>query len=165
MLPRAVALVRVLCRVGGRVICNEDARIGRLRQRAAEVRSVYVRKPWPKANVAALECCPFGARGRLEATSRENSPSPLPLPRSRGGLFEPSNDPHSDRPMDTDAEYKALSELGTRLLAAKPWCRIGIVYLFTERAPCASCIGVITQFEQMFPLLSVVVRFDHAYPT
>jgi hypothetical protein len=33
----------------------------------------------------------------------------------------------------------------------------GTVSLFTERAPCGSCAGVIKQFEEMFPKIKLIV--------
>ncbi len=37
----------------------------------------------------------------------------------------------------------------------------GNVYLITERAPCPSCIGVIKQFEKMFPNVTVYVKYKY----
>jgi hypothetical protein len=66
--------------------------------------------------------------------------------------------------MDTDAEYKALSELARRLSLAKAERSVGAVYLFTELTPCSSCVGVIEQFREAFPFVLVFVAFDHPYP-
>lgn len=66
--------------------------------------------------------------------------------------------------MDTDAEYKALSALARRIDAMTAWQKMGVVYLFTERQPCASCASVIAQFEERFPMVSVVVEFDYPFP-
>lgn len=37
----------------------------------------------------------------------------------------------------------------------------GNVYLITERAPCPSCLGVIEQFEKMFPNVKVQVTYKY----
>jgi hypothetical protein len=143
----------------------QSASFARLRAKASEVRAAYIGKPVGKGNVAALEYCSPGFQEaiQVEATSRAKSPSPLPRPRSQGGYFEPLIDPSTNRPMDTDAEYKALSELAARLDAtAGP--KMGVVYLFSELQPCASCRRVIAQFEERFPKVSVVIEFDHPFP-
>jgi hypothetical protein len=163
---------RVLC-VGGRLSGRERASFVRLRAKAGEVRTAYIpqkalkaNKAALKGNVAALEYVSLVLQEPIsvEATSRANSPSPLPLPRSQGGYFEPSTDPSTNRLMDTDAEYKALSELARRLDATPAWQKVGVVYLFTEREPCASCASVIAQFKERFPLVSVVMKFVHRFP-
>jgi hypothetical protein len=164
----ASAFVRLVLRRGGRLFGRERASFLRLRSKAQEVRNEYVAKPFPRNNVAALEYVSLVRQEPIsvEATSHFKSPSPLPLPRSNGGYFEPSFDLHLPEPrlMDTDSEYKALSELARRLDETGTRQKIGVVYLFTERKPCASCQRVIAQFEERFPLVSVVVEFDHPYP-
>ena len=100
----------------------------------------------------------------IDATSKAKGSAPLPLPRSAGGFFEPSNDPVWDRPMDTDAEYKALSELARRLSLVDGDRSIGVVYLFSELQPCLSCTGVFEQFAEMFPFVVLILAFDHPYP-
>lgn len=162
----ASAFVRRVLRFGGRLSGGERESFVCLRAKAGEVRTAYIAKPVLKGNVAALEYVSLALKEpiRIESTSRANSPSPLPPPRSRGGYFEPSIDPSTNRPMDTDAEYKALSELARRLDATAAWQRMGVVYLFTERQPCVSCVSVFAQFEERFPLVSVVVEFDYPFP-
>jgi filamentous hemagglutinin len=153
-------------RFGGRLSGRERASFVRLRAKAGEVRAAYIAKPVFKGNVAALEYVSLVLQEPIpvEATSRANSPSPLPPPRSQGGYFEPSIDPSTNRRMDTDAEYKALSALARQLDATAAWQKMGVVYLFTERQSCASCASVIAQFEERFPLVSVVVEFDYPFP-
>lgn len=163
--PLASAVVRGVLRLGGRFSGRQSASFARLRSKAGEVRADYIGKPVGRGNVAALEYCSLGFQEtiQVEATSRGKSPSPLPLPRSQGGYFEPSIDPSTNRPMNTDAEYKALSELAARLDAtAGP--KVGVVYLFSELQPCASCRSVIAQFVERFPMVSVVIEFDHPFP-
>lgn len=162
----ASAFVRRVLRLGGRLSGRERASFVRLRAKAGDVRMAYIAKPVGKGNVAALEYVSLVQQEPIpvEATSRAKSPSPLPRPRSRGGYFEPATDPSTNRPMDTDAEYKALSALALQLDAAAMWQKMGVVYLFTERQPCASCASVIAQFEERFPLVSIVVEFDHPFP-
>ncbi len=162
----ASAFIRRVLRFGGRLSGREHASFMRLRAKAGEVRTAYIAKPVRKGNVAALEYVSLAVQEpiRVEATSRAKSPSPLPLPRSRGGYFEPSIDPSTNRPMDTDAEYKALSELARRLDATSAWQKTGVVYLFTERQPCSSCASVLAQFQERFPRVSIVVEFDYPFP-
>lgn len=66
--------------------------------------------------------------------------------------------------MDTDAEYKALSELARQLDGMPCWRRFGVVFLFTELQMCVSCEGVVSQFSDRFPFVMVVVEFDHPFP-
>ncbi|AUX21078.1 uncharacterized protein SOCEGT47_015560 [Sorangium cellulosum] len=162
----ASAFVRRVLRFGGRLSGRERASFTRLRARAGDVRTTYLARPVGKGNVATLEYVSLVQQEpiRVEATSRAKSPSPLPRSRSQGGYFEPAIDPSTKRPMDTDAEYKALSALAQRLDATATWQTMGVVYLFTERQPCASCASVIAQFEERFPLVSIVVAFDHPFP-
>jgi filamentous hemagglutinin len=148
---------------------REREPFARLRVKATEIRRQYIaNKKISSGNVAVLEYVSPGLEEPItvEATSRAKSPSPKPLPRSMGGYFEPSTDPSCDRdtPMDTDAEYKALSELARRIDAMASSQRTGVVYLFTERQPCASCASVLAQFEERFPLVSIVVEFDYPFP-
>lgn len=163
--PLASAVLRSALRLGGRLSGRQSASFARLRSKASEVRAAYIARPVGKGNVAALEYRSFGFQTTIQvgATSRAKSPSPLPLPRSQGGYFEPSLDPDTGRPMDTDAEYKALSELAAQLDAAVGQ-KIGVVYLFSELQPCASCRSVIAQFKERFPMVSVVIEFDHPFP-
>jgi hypothetical protein len=163
--PLASAVVRGLLRLGGRLSGRESASFARLRSKAGEVRTACIAKPVGTGNVAALEYCSLGVRETIpvEATSCAKSPSPLPLPRSQGGYFEPSVDPSTNRLMKTDAEYKALSALAARLDATAGQ-KIGVVYLFSELQPCASCVSVVAQFEERFPMVSVVIDFDHPFP-
>ncbi len=162
----ASAFIRRVLRFEGRLSGRERASFIRLRAKAGEIRAAYIGKPVRKGNVAALEYVSLALNEPIpaQATSRAHSPSPLPPPRSKGGYFEPSIDPSTNRPMDTDAEYKVLSELARQLDATAPWQRVGVVYLFTERQPCASCADVIAQFEELFPLVRVVVEFDYPFP-
>ena len=37
----------------------------------------------------------------------------------------------------------------------------GNVYFITEREPCLSCMGVIEQFEKMFPNVKVYVKYKY----
>ncbi|WP_437835659.1 deaminase domain-containing protein [Sorangium sp. So ce1153] len=164
----ASAFIRRALRFGGHLSGRERASFARLRTRADDVRTAYLAKPVGKGNVAALEYVSLvhvqREPIRVEATSRHKSPSPLPRPRSQGGYFEPAIDPSTKRPMNTDAEYKALSELARRLDGSATWQKMGVVYLFTELQPCASCASVIAQFEERFPLVTIVIAFDHPFP-
>ena len=77
---------------------------------AANIREIYLRRSFPKGNIAIIEVrLEDGKAFGMGATSRANSPGPQPEPKSKGGQFEPAVDSHSERIMDTDAEYKVLS--------------------------------------------------------
>lgn len=154
-------LIRLCETIGGR---NKEV-LGRLRLRACHVRLRCIGKKYPRGNVAVLEYWPYCHNRAciVEATSQANSPAPLPKSKRDGGFFDPSWDPVSERVMDTDSEYRLLSRLANILVRSKRKAR-GTVYLYTERAPCESCKGVIAQFEQMFPMVRVKVSFDHPYP-
>jgi len=52
-----------------------------------------------------------------------------------------------------DSEVKILENIAKDL----PKGASGIISLFTERPPCASCKGVIEQFLGMFPNIMVIV--------
>lgn len=83
----ASAFIRHVLRLGGRLSGGEHASFVRLRAKAGEVRMAYIARPALKGHVAALEYVSLVLQEpiRVEATSRANSPSPLPPPRSQGG--------------------------------------------------------------------------------
>lgn len=99
------------------------------------------------------------------ATSRAKSPTPIPIPKSQGGQFEPTVDSYSGRLMDTDAEYKALSAIAETLEDFYN-CEIqGKLYLYTERSPCESCLSVLEQFRDKFLNIEIAgVFWDEPYP-
>jgi len=142
-------------------LIKQEVKIG-----AEQIRQIYIHKPFPKGNVANVEIyledgISFGAA----ATSRFQSPAPQPLPRSQGGQFEPIIDSYSGRLMDTDSEYKALSAIADQLDEANYGSQLqGKIYLYTERAPCESCTGVIRQFNEKFPNIELEVFSDYLYP-
>jgi len=145
---------------------REREPFARLRVKATEIRAEYIKKPIRSGNVAVLEYVSPALKEPITvgATSRFKSPSPKPSPRSEGGYFEPSIDPNTERLMDTDAEYKALSELARQLDAMAASQKMGVVHLFTERQPCVSCARVFAQFEERFPQVTIVLDFDHPFP-
>jgi filamentous hemagglutinin len=58
-------------------------------------------------------------------------------------------------PRNTDSEYKILDYLADKLssnVSAK-----GKVTIFTERAACESCLGVVDQFQKKYPGIKVEV--------
>ncbi|WP_016950113.1 deaminase domain-containing protein [Anabaena sp. PCC 7108] len=137
---------------------------------AANIRQIYLNKPFPKGNIAIIEVrLEDGKAFGMGATSRANSPAPKPEPKSKGGQFEPTVDSHSRRttPMDTDAEYKVLSAIAETLefIYNKDNNRVrGQLYLYTERKPCESCQRVINQFEQKFPEVTINISWTYPYP-
>lgn len=137
----------------------------RLQADAAQLRKIYLDKPVRKSNVAILELhLTNGTIIGTGATSKLKSPTPKPKKQSEGGQFQPTIDPYSGRIMDTDAEYKALSALAETLENVHPEIRQGIVYLYTEKRPCNSCLGIIKQLERKFPAIKIEVFWDYPYP-
>ncbi len=66
--------------------------------------------------------------------------------------------------MDTDAEYKVLSEIAHILETDYDLQVQGKLYLYTEFQPCESCSGVLRQFKEKFPNIEVEVFYDYPYP-
>jgi filamentous hemagglutinin len=138
----------------------------RLSQDAVLLRNIYIKKPFPKANVAIIELyLNSGVAFGVGATSRAKSPSPKPLAQSEGGQFEPTVDSYSGRIMDTDAEYKALSAIADTLESLYNYSVQGKIYLYTERQPCESCLEILDQFKRKFPNLQIEVFWDYPYPS
>lgn len=136
-----------------------------LKEDASLIRRIYLSRDFPAGNVAIAEfhCADSRCFG-MGATSRAKSPAPKPVPRSQGGIFEPSIDPYSDRLMDTDAEYKLLSAIATVLEQHYHQSAQGQLYLYTERKPCQSCEQVLQQFKQKFPNIEVTLEWSYPYP-
>lgn len=138
-----------------------------MREDAAQIRELYVKKTVGKGNVAIAEVhlqenVVFCAGG----TSRAKSPTPLPKPKSEGGQFEPTIDSRfcPGRLMDTDAEYKVLSSIADTLETCYGIQVKGSLYLYTELQPCESCNNVLRQFREKFPNISVEVFWDYPWP-
>jgi filamentous hemagglutinin len=66
--------------------------------------------------------------------------------------------------MDTDAEYKVLSEIADTLEMFYDLQVEGRLYLYTELQPCESCNSVLRQFEEKFPRIKIQVFWDYPYP-
>jgi len=148
-------------------LAGQQAGFVQLRSIAQQVRADALdNKAVGKGNVAVLLYRSLFGRycHVIDATSRARGTAPLPQPRSSGGFFQPSIDPVSGRVMDTDAEYKSISELARVLSLEDAERSAGVVYLFTELEPCRSCAGVFQQFREAFPFIVLVVKFDHPYP-
>ncbi|MGB5771363.1 MAG: deaminase domain-containing protein [Crocosphaera sp.] len=129
------------------------------------LRDIYLKKPFPKGNVSVIEVyLKNGVSFCIGATSRAKSPVSIPKPKSQGGQFEPIIDSFSQRIMDTDAEYKALSAIADTLDSFDTFLREGVLYLYTERKPCESCQEIIQQFQAKYPKISIEVFWDYPYP-
>ena len=136
-----------------------------LRGDAAQIRNIFLRKNYPRGNVAVAEVhLAQGIVFGMGATSRGKSPAMKPKPRSQGGHFEPSIDSYSRRPMDTDAEYKLLSAIADTLEGCYNRNVQGQLYLYTERQPCESSQRVIEQFQQKFPNIEIFIDWSYPYP-
>jgi len=139
-----------------------------LRDGAALIRTQYLRKPIGKANVALAELhLKSGIAFCAGATSRGGRKSPIPdrpKPKSVGGQFQPITDTRTQRLMDTDAEYKVLSEIADTLEMFYDLQVEGELYLYTEFQPCESCSSILRQFEEKFPSISLHVFWDYPYP-
>jgi hypothetical protein len=83
--------------------------------------------------------------GRASRPGTVNLPEPL-----RFSVFSVGQNPRT-----LDAERKILENLAVRFT---PESR-GIVKLFSERIPCVSCAGVIRQFREIFPHITLVVTY------
>ena len=130
------------------------------------IREIYLKKPFPKGNIAVIEVdLANGISFGTGATSRARSPTPKPKSKSEGGQFEPIIDSYSKRIMDTDAEYKALSAIADTLDLLDEDKLTGKLYLYTERKPCESCIYVLQQFKDKYPKIEIAEIFwDYPYP-
>ncbi|AUT01889.1 hypothetical protein CLI64_16675 [Nostoc sp. CENA543] len=139
-----------------------------LRNNAALIRELYLRKPVGRSNVAIAELyLDNNVAFCAGATSKGGSKSPLrttPTPKSEGGQFQPSIDSRTNRLMDTDAEYKVLSEIAHILEMFYDLQVKGKLYLYTEFQPCESCNSVLRQFREKFPHIEIEVFWDYPYP-
>ena len=132
----------------------------------------------PKSNVAVIEIYltnktsfTIGATSKrgfnLNSRRKIKSPIPKPKPKSEGGQFKPIIDPYSGRstPMDTDAEYKALSALADILDLIPKNQHERKLYLYTEKKPCQNCQGVLEEFQKKYPSIDIAgIYWDHPYP-
>lgn len=131
------------------------------------IREQYLKKPIGQSNVAIAELYLVGNIAFCAgATSKggRKSPIPKPKPKSEGGQFEPATDSRTQRLMDTDAEYKVLSEIADSLEMFYDLQVEGNLYLYTELQPCESCNSVLKQFEEKFPHIKIEVFWDYPYP-
>ena len=89
-----------------------------------------------------------GERKLLTAVSGKNSPpGTLAAPEER--LF--TTKPSGAMTRDFDTEVKILEDVARGLSPESK----GTISLFTERAPCLSCQGVIKQFQERFPNIKI----------
>lgn len=143
-------------------------RIEDLRCSAALIREQYLKKPVGKGNVAIAELYLEGDISFCAgATSRGGNKSPIPKipkPKSAGGQFEPAIDSRTQRVMDTDAEYKVISEIANTLEMFYDLQVEGKLYLYTEFQPCESCSSVLRQFEEKFGQITIQVFWDYPFP-
>jgi len=136
-----------------------------LQASAALIRRKYLRRPTSNVAIGEIylnENISFCV-GATSKASREPL-APKPSPKSQGGQFEPTTDTYSNRVMDTDAEYKVLSEIATTLDACYPNNLNGKLYLYTELKPCQSCEGILNQFQEKFLNISIEIFWDLPYP-
>ncbi len=139
-----------------------------MQAKAALIREQYLGKAIGKSNVAIAELYLTGNVAFCAgATSKGGNKSPIskiPKPKSAGGQFEPATDSRTQRLMDTDAEYKVLSEIADTLEMFYDLQVEGKLYLYTEFQPCESCNSVLRQFEEKFPHIKIEVFWDYPYP-
>jgi hypothetical protein len=142
-----------------------------LQASAALIRNKYLGRPMGTSNVAIAE---IYLNGNISfcvgATSKggHKTPTPQPLPKSQGGQFEPSNIADArtgeSRLMDTDAEYKVLSEIASTLEVYYANNLNGRLYLYTEFKPCQSCECILNQFQEKFLNINIKIFWDLPYP-
>src|SRR5207237_10813039 len=101
-------------------------------------------------NVAVAEVNISGKSEVLTSISGKGSPpGTVPAPGSR--LFATRDSGAMTRAYDS--EVKILEDVANGL----PPDAKGTISLYTERAPCLSCQGVIQQFQQKFPGINLTV--------
>lgn len=68
--------------------------------------------------------------------------------------------------MDTDAEYKVLSEIAATLENEEFYDSQvqGNLYLYSELQPCESCSSTVNQFKEKFPQIEIKIYWDYPYP-
>jgi len=138
-----------------------------LRKSADLIRKTYLGKPIGSSNVAIAEIYLNGdisfAAGATSKGGRKSPIPEIPIPKSKGGQFEPSVDSRTGRLMDTDAEYKVLSEIAKILKNNYNASISGFLYLYTELQPCESCISILQQFREKFLNIDIEVFWDYPY--
>jgi len=99
-------------------------------------------------NVAYAEGAIDGAElGQVVGVSGAHTPG---VKAGAARLFETKVVQHT---RELDSEAHILEHIGSGLTAEST----GTIRLFSERAPCESCRGVVTQFRKMFPQVRVIV--------
>lgn len=103
-------------------------------------------------NIAIAEAEINGEKQMLTAVSGKESP-----PGTVGMVEKPifKTKPSGAIPRDRDTETKILEHIAKDL----PKDAKGTISIYTEKAPCRSCSGVIDQFEKMFPGVKVNVSY------
>ncbi|NEQ95717.1 MAG: hypothetical protein F6K30_03135 [Cyanothece sp. SIO2G6] len=137
-----------------------------LRSSAAYIRQVYLKKPTGSNVAIAKVYLADSTAFCVGATSKGGHKSPIPKPKakSEGGYFEPVIDSRTGRLMDTDAEYKVLSEIAKTLEMSYGCAVEGSLYLYSELQPCESCNGILEQFQEKFPNVNISIFWDLPYP-
>lgn len=101
-------------------------------------------------NIAVAQYTIDGNAGELVGVSGQASrPGTVNAPKN--SIFDTIQT--GNNPRTLDSEYKILSELATKLTSSSK----GVVNLYSELPVCASCNGVIDQFRQRFPGVTVNV--------
>jgi hypothetical protein len=141
----------------------------RLQESATYIRDKILKKPilkqrvptLPKGNVAVAEVYIGDVIFCTGTSSNKKTLIPIPNPKSKGGQFEPTPHPRTQRPTDMDAEYKILSAIADHLEKHYDLEVEGHLYLYTERSPCPSCEDVIEQFKHKFKNMNLKVFWDY----
>ncbi|MGF6884851.1 hypothetical protein ABIA39_008657 [Nocardia sp. GAS34] len=95
----------------------------------------------------------------LESVSGKNPP-PGSVESPTSPQFKPTQPEPGSIARDTDAEYKILEKVASRL---KP-DSTGVIELYTENEPCDSCTSIIDQFETKYPGVRVNVTYTNPAP-
>nr|WP_234830653.1 DUF637 domain-containing protein [Pectobacterium carotovorum] len=127
------------------------------RQQIIDLRATLPRNPRTSGNVAIAEINILGMPKTLAGHSRIDKAEQGFVGSGKQNftyqVIENSEGTKISR--NTDSEYKILDNLADRLgsnISAK-----GSVTIFTERAACESCLGVIDQFKQKYPNIEINV--------
>ncbi|MEI7368634.1 DUF637 domain-containing protein [Pectobacterium sp. 1950-15] len=127
------------------------------KQQIIDLRATLPRNPRTSGNVAIAEINILGMPKTLAGHSRIDKAEQGFVGSGKQNftyqVIENSEGTKISR--NTDSEYKILDNLADRLgsnISAK-----GSVTIFTERAACESCLGVIDQFKQKYPNIEINV--------
>jgi The BURPS668_1122 family of deaminases len=112
-------------------------------------------------NIAIIDCTIEGEGGSQWAASGRKVYSEVDLVPTNNPYFEATTPAYDEEPgsRNWDPECKLLNWKAKKLNPNRVRiCYVsGTIVLYTEREPCSSCKGVISQFREMFPNINLQV--------